>query len=87
LIFGEKMNRTIGIIGMSAVLLAVMAGLVGATGQNQYGTGFPASCNGVIHGAFANINGNFGIIGHEHVSQASTGDNNADAAAYCNSLT
>ena len=79
------MNRTLGIIGLTAVFVTVMAGFAGAA-QNQYGSGFPAACNGVIHGAFANINGNFGVIGHDHVSQANTGDNNADAAAYCNSL-
>ena len=84
------MNRTLGIIGLTAVFVTVMAGLAGAktpgVGQNQYGFLLNYSCNGYIHGAFANINGNFSIIGHEHILQSSTGDNNADAAAYCNSL-
>jgi hypothetical protein len=56
------MNRTIGIIGMSAVLLAVMAGIVGAeTGVNQYVAG-TASPEGLCHGAFANTNGNFSWV-------------------------
>ncbi len=78
------MNRTLGIIGLTAALVTVMAGIVGATtGQNQYGSGFPIGPCGYIHGAFANTNGNFGIVGHDHVSQVNTGDNNADASAFC----
>ena len=58
-----------------------------------------ASCDGQIHGAFANVNGNFGWLGELNRTFSTgsgtvtrpgaspqTGDNNADAAAYCQSL-
>ncbi len=82
------MNRTLSIMGIGAVLATMLIGIAGAgtTGQNQYGSGFPIGPCGYIHGAFANTNGNFGIVGHDHVSQANTGDNNADASAYCTAL-
>ena len=59
----------------------------------------PASCDGQIHGAFANVNGNFGFLGaldrtfvtgsgtvERPGASPQTGDNNADAAAFCQSL-
>jgi len=57
--------------------------------------GTPA-CDGAIHGAFANVNSNFGWLGPDGgasdfgsvVGQDSgaTGSNNSGAAAYCQSL-
>ncbi len=57
------------------------------------------SCDGQIHGSFANVNGNFGFLGaldrtfdigsgtvERPGASPQTGDNNADAAAYCQSL-
>ncbi|MDE1874345.1 MAG: hypothetical protein KGI04_04505 [Candidatus Micrarchaeota archaeon] len=74
--------------GIGALLFATLAMTVGAT-QNQYGSGFPISCNGHIHGAFANINGNFSWIAgyavHGGVGHA-TGPSNSNAADYCNDL-
>lgn len=55
-------------------------------GQNQYNNS-QISCDGTIHGAFANTNGNFGWLGQNGGASSQTGDNNADAAAYCRSLT
>jgi hypothetical protein len=62
---------------MLIVVPLLAFGFLFATGINQYQTG-TASADGLCHGAFANTNGNFGIIGQDHISQASTGDNNAD---------
>ena len=58
-----------------------------------------ASCDGQIHGAFADVNGNFGFLGtldrtfvigsgtiERPGASPQTGDNNADAAAFCQSL-
>jgi hypothetical protein len=52
------------------------------------------SCDGSIHGAFANVNGNFGFLGaaggtpgyHDAVAQetGATGYNNSAASASCN---
>ncbi len=52
------------------------------------------SCNGAVHGAFANTNGNFGWLGaeggaaghHDAVGQetGATGYNNSNASASCN---
>lgn len=82
------MNRILSIIGISAVLATLCIGIAGATGTN-------ISCNGAIHGAFANTNGNFGYLGANNGAIAqgigggvpvsgSAGSNNAGAAAYCN---
>ena len=54
------------------------------------------SCNGAAHGAFANVNGNFGFLGEVGgtpgyhggaVGQdpGATGSNNSSASAACNS--
>jgi hypothetical protein len=54
------------------------------------------SCNGAAHGAFANVNGNFGFLGaaggtpgyHDGAvgqDAGATGSNNSSAAAACNS--
>lgn len=58
----------------------------------------PASCDGQVHGAFASVNGNFGWLGEldrtfqtgsgfvtRPGASPQTGDNNADAAATCQS--
>ncbi len=50
-------------IGMTAITLAMLVGMVGASGTNQYGGGFPISSSGYCHGAFANINGAPGAPG------------------------
>jgi hypothetical protein len=66
---------------------------MGALSVSAAGT--PA-CDGAIHGAFANTNGNFGWLGPDggasdfgtFVGQESgaTGASNSNAAAYCQSL-
>jgi len=81
-------TKTIVGIGMAITTLAMLMGVAGATtGQSQYGNGFPISACGYIHGAFANTNGNFGIIGTSGYAasggESSTGANNAGASAYC----
>lgn len=46
-----------------AVVFAGTAGAATTHGTTQYGTTFPISTSGHCHGAFANINGNFGVLG------------------------
>ncbi len=46
------MNRTLSIMGISAVLATLLIGIAGAI-----------STSGACHGAFANTNGNFGTLG------------------------
>jgi hypothetical protein len=64
-----------------------------ATTNSGNGTGANASCDGAIHGAFADVNGSFGIIeGHaDHPADLisgqlnnQTGLNNSAASQFCN---
>ena len=77
------------IVTLVAVASLVLAGMAFA---DQGGT---PSCNGAAHGAFANVNGNFGWLGDAGVyarlprrrSRAgarATGYNNSTASATCN---
>jgi len=61
-----------------------------ARGTNQYGAGFPISSSGYCHGAFANTNGNFGVLGQLGgaagggvVVPGSTGYNNSAVSGDC----
>ncbi len=58
------MNRTLSIIGISAVLATLLIGIAGATGTNQYTSG-TASPEGLCHGAFGNTNGNFSWVSNQ----------------------
>ncbi|HVB51351.1 MAG TPA: hypothetical protein VND89_06415 [Acidimicrobiales bacterium] len=62
----NRLKRTVIAIaiGSMTVLPAVMlsAGAASASGVNQYNTGTAAS-SGLCHGAFANTNGNLGVLG------------------------
>lgn len=82
--------RTKAIVGMGMAIatVTILMGITGATtGQNQYGAGFPIGPCGYIHGAFANTNENFGIIGTSGFAasggESTTGSNNAGASAFC----
>jgi hypothetical protein len=77
------------IVTLVAVASLVLAGMAFA------GQGGGPSCNGAVHGAFANANGNFGFLGeaggtpgyHDGAvgqEQGATGYNNSTAAATCN---
>jgi hypothetical protein len=77
------------IVSAIAVASLVFAGVALA---DEGGT---PSCNGAVHGAFANENGNFGFLGEAGgtpgyhngaVGQdpGATGSNNSTAAASCN---
>lgn len=59
---GESMNKLI-VLGITAMAVSMLAGIVAASGANQYGNGFPISSSGYCHGAFANTNGNFSSLG------------------------
>lgn len=52
----------ISVVGAVPGAVAI-AGTASASGANQYGGGFPISSSGYCHGAFANTNGNFGMLG------------------------
>jgi hypothetical protein len=76
-----------------SVTAAVCLALPGAALAGQGGT---PSCNGSAHGAFANVNGNFGFLGdvggtpgyhNGAVGQepGATGYNNSTASASCKS--
>jgi hypothetical protein len=80
--------RKIVAIGLTAGLFSVM-GALGVSAND-------ASPCGAIHGAFANVNGNFGFLGQDGgtpgyhdgaVGQdvGATGYNNSTASASCNS--
>jgi hypothetical protein len=91
------MKRKIVFTGMAAfAALSMSLGATTAfasTGQDQY-TNNPLSCDGAIHGAFANTNGNFGSLGQEGgvaghwesqgLPPNQTGLNNSAASASCN---
>lgn len=77
------------IVSITAAASLVFAGVAFA---DQGGT---PSCNGAVHGAFANVNGNFGFLGdlggtpgyhNGAVGQdpGATGYNNSTASASCN---
>jgi hypothetical protein len=77
------------IVSVIAAMSLLFAGVALA---DQGGT---PSCNGAAHGAFANVNGNFGFLGAlggtpgyhgGAVGQdpGATGSNNSTAAATCN---
>ena len=77
------------IVTLVAVASLVLAGMAFA---DQGGT---PSCNGAAHGAFANVNGNFGWLGdaggtpgyHDGAvgqEPGATGYNNSTASATCN---
>ncbi len=59
---GESMNKLI-VLGITAMAVSMLAGIVAASGANQYGNGFPISSSGYCHGAFANTNGAPGAPG------------------------
>lgn len=81
---------------MKTILMAVLAlALVLTIAAAPMLTARAASCNGEVHGAFANVNGNFGWLGalggtpgyhNGAVGQepGATGYNNSTAAANCN---
>ncbi len=80
--------RTIVIVVLAVSLVLAFAAAPALVVRAQ-------SCNGAIHGAFANVNGNFGFLGglggtpgyHDGaVGQevGATGYNNSTAAASCN---
>lgn len=76
----------VGVVGISAVLLTLLMSTAVAAGQNQYGQSFPISACGYIHGAFANINGNFSWISTYAVADhnvSSTGSANSGASVEC----
>ncbi len=79
------MNRTLSIVGMGAVLMSLIVGITGATGQNQYGSNFPIGPCGYIHGAFGNINGNFSWVVQFATAGGlgGTGPANAGASVVC----
>ncbi len=74
------MNKTIA-IGITAIAMAMLVGMVGATG-----TPTPSS-SGACHGAFANVNGNFGYLGTTGIASSIGGGVPAGpgAAGYDNS--
>jgi hypothetical protein len=78
---------------IACVIAAASLVFAGVAFADQGGT---PSCNGAAHGAFANVNGNFGFLGaaggtpgyHDGAvgqDAGATGSNNSSAAAACNS--
>ena len=74
-------------IGISVLTAAMLLSIAGAAGTSQYGSGFPISTSGYCHGAFANTNGNFGVLGTSSIAQSIGGGVPAGAgsAGYDNS--
>lgn len=79
---------------MKKLILSVVAVTTLAFSGVALASGTP-SCDGAIHGAFANVNGNFGFLGdvggtpgyHDGAvgqDPGATGYNNSTAAASCN---
>lgn len=78
------------------VAVCSVVGLFSFLGTLSVSAAGAPSCDGAIHGAFANVNGNFGWLGADggasdrgtSVGQnpGAVGFNNSTAAAYCQSL-
>jgi hypothetical protein len=90
------MKTTLMAVLALTMVLAFAATPLLAAHAMEIPTAAITGCNGPVHGAFANVNGNFGLIGTEYqgapnyhggvVGQepGATGYNNSTASATCN---